>query len=172
MSASDGESGPAADARAWARRLLAVGAIGLLLLLPLGWWKITFLEWGRLRMGVEGWTLVIICNEVAQSTSGPPQETEVSIPLVLEFSCHRDVEWFFTLGGGMRYATGWYVLLDIPTWAGILTAYPCIAAVREAVRRRRDRHGRCRSCGYDLTGNVSGRCPECGLAQERPALTK
>lgn len=22
--------------------------------------------------------------------------------------------------------------------------------------------GRCRSCGYDLTGNVSGRCPECG----------
>jgi hypothetical protein len=20
----------------------------------------------------------------------------------------------------------------------------------------------CRSCGYDLTGNVSGRCPECG----------
>jgi hypothetical protein len=22
--------------------------------------------------------------------------------------------------------------------------------------------GRWRSCGYDLTGNVSGRCPECG----------
>jgi|tagenome__1003787_1003787.scaffolds.fasta_scaffold17314810_2 hypothetical protein len=22
--------------------------------------------------------------------------------------------------------------------------------------------GRCASCGYDLTGNVSGRCPECG----------
>jgi hypothetical protein len=22
--------------------------------------------------------------------------------------------------------------------------------------------GHCRSCGYDLTGNVSGRCPECG----------
>ena len=26
------------------------------------------------------------------------------------------------------------------------------------------RHGRghCRKCGYNLTGNVSGRCPECG----------
>lgn len=22
--------------------------------------------------------------------------------------------------------------------------------------------GHCRSCGYDLTGNVSGVCPECG----------
>lgn len=26
--------------------------------------------------------------------------------------------------------------------------------------------GTCRSCGYNLTGNVSGRCPECG--QEIP----
>ncbi|MEW6253162.1 MAG: hypothetical protein AB1716_21195 [Planctomycetota bacterium] len=24
----------------------------------------------------------------------------------------------------------------------------------------------CRACGYDLTGNVSGRCPECGCATE------
>jgi hypothetical protein len=23
--------------------------------------------------------------------------------------------------------------------------------------------GRCATCGYDLTGNVSGRCPECGI---------
>ncbi len=22
--------------------------------------------------------------------------------------------------------------------------------------------GACRNCGYNLTGNVSGRCPECG----------
>lgn len=22
--------------------------------------------------------------------------------------------------------------------------------------------GHCRKCGYDLTGNISGRCPECG----------
>lgn len=25
----------------------------------------------------------------------------------------------------------------------------------------------CRNCGYDLTGNVSGRCPECGQRCER-----
>lgn len=27
---------------------------------------------------------------------------------------------------------------------------------------RRPRDGRCVACDYDLTGNVSGRCPECG----------
>lgn len=38
--------------------------------------------------------------------------------------------------------------------------------------------GGCRSCGYDLTGNVSGRCPECGRARSGggetapPAATK
>jgi hypothetical protein len=29
-------------------------------------------------------------------------------------------------------------------------------------RSFRRREGRCRSCDYDLTGNVSGTCPECG----------
>ncbi len=28
--------------------------------------------------------------------------------------------------------------------------------------RRRYPPGHCQRCGYDLTGNVSGRCPECG----------
>ena len=29
-------------------------------------------------------------------------------------------------------------------------------------RRRCFPPGHCRRCGYDLTGNISGRCPECG----------
>lgn len=36
---------------------------------------------------------------------------------------------------------------------------------RRAWRARRlHRVGVCRKCGYDLTGNMSGRCPECGTA--------
>jgi hypothetical protein len=31
-----------------------------------------------------------------------------------------------------------------------------------AVRRHRRSQGLCVQCGYDLTGNVSGVCPECG----------
>ena len=32
--------------------------------------------------------------------------------------------------------------------------------------RQRYRHGHCQKCGYDLTGNESGVCPECGMAIE------
>jgi hypothetical protein len=39
---------------------------------------------------------------------------------------------------------------------------PCLWAVSESRRRRRAVRGRCDACGYDLTGNASGVCPECG----------
>lgn len=29
-------------------------------------------------------------------------------------------------------------------------------------RKAKGRDGRCRRCDYDLTGNISGTCPECG----------
>lgn len=37
-----------------------------------------------------------------------------------------------------------------------------VAAVSIWMRRRRHRAGCCETCGYDLTGNLSGQCPECG----------
>ena len=33
--------------------------------------------------------------------------------------------------------------------------------------RRINPKGHCQKCGYDLTGNVSGRCPECGTELEQ-----
>ncbi len=51
--------------------------------------------------------------------------------------------------------------------AGIPLWIPWVIAVVFAVRawRRRDRpETACASCGYDLQGNRSGRCPECGGA--------
>jgi hypothetical protein len=63
----------------------------------------------------------------------------------------------FTRAGGKTEIVFpiWYIpsLMAIPVGFGIWT-------IRR--NRRNRRNGLCRSCGYDLTGNTSGRCPECG----------
>lgn len=47
-----------------------------------------------------------------------------------------------------------------------LAAYPTIAFIRGPLRRRRRRRrGLCIRCGYNLQGNESGVCPECGEAR-------
>jgi hypothetical protein len=41
--------------------------------------------------------------------------------------------------------------------------------VREFGRRYRRDPGRCASCGYDLRGNPTETCPECGTTKRDPA---
>jgi hypothetical protein len=66
-----------------------------------------------------------------------------------------------------RYGTAFYTReyhfgrlpLGIPTFFFLsIAAYPLIPPVRRMSRKRR---GLCARCGYDLTGNKTGRCPEC-----------
>jgi hypothetical protein len=60
-----------------------------------------------------------------------------------------------------------YTALCIPFWAlaAIFSAAPLCHGFRAYHQRtKRNRAGRCLKCGYNLTGNVSGVCPECGLA--------
>ena len=40
--------------------------------------------------------------------------------------------------------------------------YAILGYVMDRLSSSRERKGLCKSCGYNLTGNVSGRCPECG----------
>ncbi len=47
--------------------------------------------------------------------------------------------------------------------AVFVSAYPTLAFIRGPLRRhRRRKRGLCLKCGYNLTGNTSGVCPECG----------
>lgn len=52
---------------------------------------------------------------------------------------------------------------DVITIAGLI-AGPVIIIVGNVIlyRRYADPYPRCQKCGYNLTGNVSGVCPECG----------
>lgn len=70
-----------------------------------------------------------------------------------------------------RYSTppttlGSTVVLSIPLWPlVVITLAICLVFAWVRPRPRDARH--CVSCGYDLTGNVSGRCPECGTRLDR-----
>lgn len=67
-----------------------------------------------------------------------------------------------------------HVMLVVPV---LLSTAHCIALVRRRRQKRREkierrraarlRAGLCPRCEYNLTGNISGRCPECGVAVER-----
>jgi len=59
-------------------------------------------------------------------------------------------------------------VVSAPLWAVAVVAFapPTLWLISTWHRRRRQRlralHGRCPACGYDLRGNDSAACPECG----------
>lgn len=58
-----------------------------------------------------------------------------------------------------------YSYANAPAWVptAVFMIYPSIAFIGGPLRSwRRSRKGLCMNCGYDLTGNESGVCPECG----------
>ena len=59
--------------------------------------------------------------------------------------------------------------LVVPYWS--VLAVPLVIWLAAWGTRRRFGAGRCATCGYDLTGNVSGICPECGTAVPRTAAS-
>lgn len=72
------------------------------------------------------------------------------------------LEWFHV--GGNRWPTGQIRAISAPGWLWILATAILPATWFALVRRYRRAlrlHG-CHRCGYNLTGNTSGVCPECG----------
>lgn len=65
-----------------------------------------------------------------------------------------------TLGGWPQFyrPDNEFLCVSVPVW--LLLAVATVGLVRTRMLRRKA-NARC-VCGYDLTGNVSGRCPECG----------
>ena len=58
----------------------------------------------------------------------------------------------------------WFV--RIPMWL-MLIGVACPTTIAWWLNHRRPLPGHC-PCGYDLTGNTSGRCPECGEVESIP----
>ncbi len=67
---------------------------------------------------------------------------------------HPELGGHTTVEIGVRY---WHLTAGVAGAAAI-----CLIPSWLHHRRRRIPPGHCQKCGYNLTGNVSGRCPECG----------
>lgn len=77
----------------------------------------------------------------------------------------RQVSVYEYRGGLVWLETPLWTEVKCPMWMVALAAsiYPAIAFIRGPLRwYRRRKRGLCVRCGYDLTGNVSAVCPECG----------
>ena len=63
----------------------------------------------------------------------------------------------------------WSVI--IPFWLPTTISFICLAPIiGRATSRRRMSDGHCSQCYYNLTGNESGICPECGTAIVPPSV--
>ena len=76
------------------------------------------------------------------------------------------------LDGNGKLITYPYASLIVPYWS-LVAATAALPAARLALRirrRRRTAPGHCPACGYNLTGNTSGVCPECGTIATLEAM--
>lgn len=161
-------------------------ALSLLLLLAAGvvvleWFR-SGSHWDQVSTGVGGMEVSLgsepgrVCLELFVSRPGPSQSRgprighhseEVSGDnLWVDGRVHSGYGWRF-LGVGYAYlifpggqATR---IFFAPHWliAAMLSAYPTLRIWRRW-RSRPCGYPTCAQCGYNLTGNVSGICPECG----------
>ena len=62
-----------------------------------------------------------------------------------------------------RMAAEWVIIASLTTIV-VIVVKPLGDLPRTLLARRRRARGLCIACGYNLSGNASGRCPECGAA--------
>ncbi len=101
-----------------------------------------------------------------------------ALPAMLLLRKKRFSERYFIHGGVLTWLTAvaaglvqWPSVYWIPAVpAATLLIWSIVAGLTLPQASYLDGH--CRRCGYDLRGNVSGRCPECGLAFVRSRCRK
>jgi hypothetical protein len=166
---------PVADLRHGARQLCVAGFAGIAALWVLSAWRPVELRGSRWSLSVRaGQAMVNVywlrgvdalgpaeaaryraSLSAAVHASGPPEAPRGLWSLVPMFS---------TVVQRLRGPPSNLALKVLAGGVALWIPMALCAVVFVAMRPRRSagRPPLCRNCNYDLTGNVSGRCPECG----------
>jgi len=154
--------------------LLALGALGTYLL---SFADYSFRWWERNGAGkvvgditvVVKHGSVIISKRDAFNRTTPAWPRDISLPPAGgRFSYARYVPHQIHRDAAPSYTMNTVTQINLAFVFVVFALYPTIAFLRGPLRRwRRRRNGLCIKCGYDLRGNVTETCPECGTAQSR-----
>ena len=135
-------------------------------------WKTLGWSWGTntemTTVGIDRGVLVLFRmhhpNFPFGSPPWPGQLTSASTSLSGEaapsWHCRFNLERRLGPAGGMNTS------LVVPVWAPLFAVTVPTVVLWYLERRRAP--GSCRRCGYNLTGNTSGICPECGASTPPP----
>jgi len=102
-----------------------------------------------------------------------PKQIEFDVwPLDAQYSVNLPGAYLYWQEDGSWYGHPYWLLLDggvhLFGWVLMYSILPAIWLFKWN-RRRKLGPNACPSCGYDLTGNESGKCSECGVATKPEA---
>jgi len=157
------------------RRILKRAGTGLCVLIVIAWifslrWSVRFTPTGKSPdLMIELWDGFVSVVMVV----GPPQSIAVKEDvacLVLQDVGNvphlRRFYGFIAPGSYLVPGNSGVRVTHIPIWLCLFLVFATTALL---YRRRCIPPGHCEKCGYDLTGNVSGICSECGEPCEAEA---
>ena len=143
--------------RSAVRRVAKWAGLTLWLLAVIGWelslaQQLEYIHFGRGREGI-----IVDGGCIAFLWGYGDQDVDPGLRFY-DFTSSVRLRYGFTWPRVEKAGTGWEMV--VPFWVVLL-----ILGIPTAFLWYRDRRppkGHCQGCGYNLTGNVSGVCPECG----------
>ena len=158
--------------RVWRKRR-ALKWVGLSVsIMMLGLWVFSVVYLSTYAPPSAQWTIFLVRGRIGYVDSQRSIPGWTCNPFHSEWKFHAEMTWtrfaHIFLGFGLpdKDATG---MLYGPLWLPVVAVGFPTAVLWW--RDRRPKAGCCTACKYDLTGNVSGTCPECGTAVERAIKT-